>query len=64
MLQDHVWLALHQLVAHDGLSFGQGDVVQLTVLEGRLEAAKSFEDGEQLLGGVPNLDLLVLSSCK
>ena len=62
MLQHNVWLALHQLVAQDGLSFGHVDVVELVVLKRRLEAAKSLEDGEQLLGRVPNLDLFVLPS--
>ena len=62
VLQDYVWLALHQLVAQDGLSFGKVDAVQLVVLERRLEAAKTLEDGKQLLGRVPNLDLRVLSS--
>ena len=62
VLQDYVWLALHQLVAQDGLSFGKVNAVQLVVLKRRLEAAKTLEDGQQLLGGVPNLDLCVLSS--
>lgn len=62
VLQDYVWLALHQLVAQDGLSFGKVNAVQLVVLERRLEAAKTLEDGKQLLGRVPNLDLCVLSS--
>ena len=62
VLQDYVWLALHQLVAQDGLSFGKVNAVQLVVLKRRLEAAETLEDGQQLLGRVPNLDLCVLAS--
>lgn len=60
VFQDNIRLALHQLVAQDRLRHAEVDVVQLMMLERGLEATESFEDGQKLSRGVPNLDLFVL----
>ena len=60
MLQDNIWFADHEFMLQDWLRFREIDVVDLMMIERRLEATKAFEDSQELSVGVAMLDLRIL----
>ena len=62
VLQNDIWLAYQQLVPEDVSDSLHVDLVELVVVEWRLESAQALEDLQNLPLRIPNLDIWVLTS--
>ena len=61
MLEHHVWLPQKQFLLEQVPDFLYVDLVELVVVERRLEAAQAFEDLQDLALGVAQVDVGVLA---